>query len=340
MKKQFLLLATITLFAMNAHATKLRVNNTSNTTIAGILYNTLAAAYNAANAGDTIYIEPSPTDYTFSGDVTKKIIVIGTGYFLDENVGLTLSNVSSKISGAKVYGTGAGSLFAGIEFTDDVYADADNLVFTRNRFRTRLYFDEYSAIDNRSNIVFNRNYFGFPIQRNYNSGTFSNLIFSNNIFQYGLYLNNASGVFEGNVYTSGSPGAGYDGWSLSVSNFIIRNNIFAGGDVSVGSGNTFQNNICYSASTNYPSGSGNQYNVSMTGVTFVNSGTSDSKYKLKAGSPAIGAGIGGIDCGAFGGSTPYLLSGLPNIPVIYQLSVPANSNGNTLNVTLSTKSNP
>jgi hypothetical protein len=67
--------------------------------------------------------------------------------------------------------------------------------------------------------------------------------------------------------------------------------------------------------------------------------TTDSQYQLKAGSPAIGAGLSGEDCGMFGGNTPYRLSGLPNIPSVYFLGAPTTSNGNTLPVTISVKTN-
>ena len=43
----------------------------------------------------------------------------------------------------------------------------------------------------------------------------------------------------------------------------------------------------------------------------------DAKWKLKAGSPAIGAGVSGVDCGVFGGVTPYVLSGVP----LYRISM-------------------
>ena len=48
----------------------------------------------------------------------------------------------------------------------------------------------------------------------------------------------------------------------------------------------------------------------------------DAKWMLKAGSPAIGAGVSGVDCGAFGGVTPYVLSGVPNLPHIYEAAIP------------------
>jgi hypothetical protein len=67
--------------------------------------------------------------------------------------------------------------------------------------------------------------------------------------------------------------------------------------------------------------------------------STDGQWQLKTGSPAIGAGLSGEDCGIFGGNTPYHLSGLPATPSIYLLSSPAASNGPTLPVTISVKTN-
>lgn len=44
------------------------------------------------------------------------------------------------------------------------------------------------------------------------------------------------------------------------------------------------------------------------------------------------------DLGMFAGTDPYKLACQPGIPSIYQLSIPATATGNTLNITVSTKS--
>jgi len=68
---------------------------------------------------------------------------------------------------------------------------------------------------------------------------------------------------------------------------------------------------------------GNQINVDMNAV-FTYSGSTDGQYTLLPSSPAVGAGLGGVDCGAFGVPSPYVLSGMPaNIPSIYLLNAPA-----------------
>ena len=69
-------------------------------------------------------------------------------------------------------------------------------------------------------------------------------------------------------------------------------------------------------------------------------GQFDAWFKLKTGTnPAVGGGQGGADIGATGSLTGYgyHFGGLPAIPAIYQLNQAVN--GNTLNVTLGTRSN-
>ena len=57
-------------------------------------------------------------------------------------------------------------------------------------------------------------------------------------------------------------------------------------------------------------------------------------FQLKDGSPAKNAAYDGGDCGAFGGSTPYIICGRPQgIPYITDVEVPAQPKDNKLTVT-------
>jgi len=68
-------------------------------------------------------------------------------------------------------------------------------------------------------------------------------------------------------------------------------------------------------------------------------------FKLKAGSPALGAGYGStaqnpVDAGMYGGSTPYVLSGIPAIPSIYFFAnQPVGSNSDPIDVQIKVRSN-
>ena len=81
----------------------------------------------------------------------------------------------------------------------------------------------------------------------------------------------------------------------------------------------------------------NQNSVGYAAI-FTYTGSDDGKFTLKASpSPARAAGTAGVDCGIFGGTQPYILSGIPNAPTIYNLN--STVSGTNLNVTLGTKSN-
>jgi hypothetical protein len=58
-------------------------------------------------------------------------------------------------------------------------------------------------------------------------------------------------------------------------------------------------------------------------------GGPETKFHLIEGSPAIGYGQYGVDCGAFGADAPYVLSGLPPIPHIFETNIPVSGTSNS-----------
>lgn len=89
-------------------------------------------------------------------------------------------------------------------------------------------------------------------------------------------------------------------------------------------------------STQFPATDGNLQNVNMTAL-FVDLANND--YHLAANSPAIGAGHNGTDCGVYGGDLGFVDKGIPGLPYIYFLDVPAvASKKEGLKVTVKAKS--
>jgi hypothetical protein len=301
----------------SSYATKWRVNNSG----VPADFASMQAANDATLvlAGDTVYLESSSVSY---GALTtsKKLIVIGPGYFLGENDS-TQANVAPAMIGICTFNPGAdGSVYMGVSFVDIMYVNASNILLKRVSAST-IY-----ITNNASNIMIT----GSFIYSLYIYSGSQNIIITNNIFSstqlYGYAINmnsGSSGTITNNIFQT----------NMTVFDCIFRNNIATG----VGSpynafteaNSTVQNNI--GADLQFPTGSGNQQNVIMTDV-FLLTGSTDGRWRLKSGSPAIGAGFGGVDCGAYGGGTPYMLSGLPNVPAIWLLDV------NGLNVTVKAKS--
>jgi hypothetical protein len=213
-----------------------------------------------------------------------------------------------------------GSVYMGVSFPGEIAINTSNILLKRvNAAPVHIGY-------NASNVMITGSYI-FSI--NVNDGS-QNIIITNNIFSDAQPLSYAIGMASS---TSGTVTNNLFQTGQIVYNCIYRNNIATGvgayynGFSAVNC--TVQNNI--GAQNQYPSGSGNQQNVDMSTV-FLLAGSTDGSWRLKPGSPAIGAGFGGVDCGPFGGGTPYVLSGMPNIPAIWLLDI------NGLNVTVKAKS--
>ena len=88
------------------------------------------------------------------------------------------------------------------------------------------------------------------------------------------------------------------------------------------SNNMVANNVCSGLQFPAPN---NLQNVDMNLVFDLSDPSFDGKYRLidDPTNPAIGYGLTGIDCGMFSGPDPYRLSGIPNVPAVYQFFAPA-----------------
>jgi len=330
MKKTIILtLCFIALIALNASAKIWRVNNTT----LPADFTTIQAAHDAANvlAGDTLHLEPSLVSYG-SLTSTKKLIILGPGYFLNLNANQQANPVTATIVSFTLNAGSSGTVISGLTITNNSYIKTGNITVSRNNFNDAIFLSyDYSY----SNVIISGNYILNAIGNSGSSNTtlITNVLILNNRFTYITLNSQFSGVLANNVIAN---------HSSTISNFTIKNNICIHPDNSPyfnGNYNVISNNICASQA-GLPVGNGNQTEVPMLTVFVGLTGhTNDSQYQLKEDSPAIGKGLSGEDCGMFGGNTPYHLSGLPNIPSIYKLSAPSFSNGNTLPVTISVKTN-
>ena len=319
--------------SLNASAKIWRINNT------GIPANFTSIQQandtSIVQAGDTLHLEPSPTTYG-TLIASKKLIIIGPGYYLNENQNQQQNITSAKITSFDLYPGSGGTVISGLKVTGNNFIRTGNVSINRNLLDGGIYLDNTTA-PSFSNVLISQNYFltnCVDVLTGSGSYTISNLIITNNYLPEYISLNaNISGVISNNVI----------GQFLfsNVTNFNIKNNIFYGNYSTYiqGASNAIFNNI--GISTNgLPANNGNQNGASILNLFVGNvNSTTDNQWKLSPSSGALGAGVGGVDCGMYGGLSPYVVSGLPPVPSIYLLTAPVNSNGNQLPITIGVKSN-
>lgn len=303
-----LVLMTVTL----ANAASWRINPNP---AAKAPYKTVADAMadNKVKAGDTLMLDPG---YHGAFSLSKKnMTLIGTGYMLDQNKGWAESMVSSTNN---VY-LSEGSKIEGVASIGSISASKDCII-------SRCKANEINC--NSSNVLIEQSLTYFARLSQYS-------IVRNNII-IGWVNGAEATTIENNVIVPSGNRQAIQG----CTNSTIRNNIvlntYSGYDnndipynayvidFNTDNNNTITNNVFSTpaeyANKNYSS---NYYVGATIESVFVNEGTEDARYMLRDDSPAKGVASHGGDCGAFGGSTPYVLSGIPRyLPHITEAKIP------------------
>jgi len=307
-KEIFSTIAIVLMTTLTAFATIHRVdNNAANNPD----FTSAQAAHDASLSGDTLYIAGSSISY---GNlvITKTIYIFGSGYFLNENPETQVKTVSAKFGEINFNAGSDGSLLTGFHFTGyTININANNITIKRN-----LHI-KIAVGNDKSNIIITQNYSAMTGPHTLiHIGSFcQNIIIRNNFFENTHPWRVISSQGSSSLEVQNNILNGY----IEVYNTLFYNNILRTVTY-IGAGNDVRNNICFGNPFG-TTANGNQANVDMTTV-FVGTGSTDGKWQLAPGSPAIGAGVNGEDCGMFGGDDSYVLSGLPNIPAIYFFDAP------------------
>jgi hypothetical protein len=337
--KKFLLFLSLCFAVVSAQAKVYTVDNTITANDAAkFLYSTLQEAHNNAAAGDTIYILGSTKDYT-GATFTKKIILFGPGYLLDQNSQTQGTSITAKVGEINLNSGSAGSQIYGIEFkvfSSGVDIAVNDIIVCSCLFTSDSEIYLRTGIKNVSitkNIFLGAN--KYPLNY-FSTPPAANILFTNNIVfgpfavqagSSGSIINN---TFLNNTFTINSGAT-----------FEIHNNILLGTDKTKIKLPTLNEHVTYNISTTdvFGSANGNQALVAETDI-FVGTGSTDGKYQIKANGPADSKGINGTDIGAFGGNSPYILSGLAPLPAIYELTTTGTGNATTgLTITVKAKGN-
>ncbi len=314
-----------TLIACTAFAT-IRIVDNSASAMTGA-YTTLQTAHDAAVGGDTLFVIGTNIQYGSLVN-SKNLKWFGPGFFLSENPETQANTGSALTTNIELSSGSEGSMIVGFQTHGTITINSNNIlvrrccVFTENS-------DYNFNFGSISNVVIEGCY-AVNSRIYYVYSSCVNLASSHNVTIQNCFLHEVN-ANEHTSIVSNSDGGPFTirnnvlYGSLSLYNSNIDNNILRAGTVTATSSG-IHNNLANS--TQFGSANGNQTSVNMTEV-FLGTGSTDGQWRLSATSPAIGAGLDGVDCGMFGGSNPYVLSGIPNLPTITFISAP--TSGSTLN---------
>mgnify|MGYP001099436525 CR=1 FL=1 len=369
MKRSILLFVATTIIAtiitQSSFAKIWRINNHSNydgSTLWGDNFGGTAAypvftqinqavAFGIVNNGDTLHVEGSTVTYVFA-TITKKLVIIGTGYFLTDNPNTSNNVLETKLARI-VFSAGSENsqligvdmVSAGNSFDRDVYIDVNGITVKRCRIEGQVVLGFPL-----SDVYILQNFFPNTVVSNAintNGNSFftppTDLIFNNNIcqktFTWGTPLANPTTLWpilqcNNNVF-DGPDNLANPNLAFSTSEF--KNNILmptnAKVNITASAGNVSYN--IGTLSTQFGTADNNLVIAGISAI-FVTSASPDGAYQVADASAADNSGSDGTDRGAFGGLaviSRYTLSGLAAIPVVYEITSPG-ATSTTLPVTI------
>ena len=302
MKKTVLFLAA-GILSLAANARILRVNNTSG---GSTPYTTIAAALEAATDGDTIMVDASGTAYD-NPNIEKSIVLLGPGYNLIKN-GITEEGASCAQMGdhdtKSVTVTAPGVVIKGMTFSSSLYIQTEKVVVNKCYVSSNI-----SLNGDANNSIIHQNFVRYGI----GGGSYDYEIPSYVQVTNNITLGNISGIKSG--YIAYNTILVNDSYNLYTCRGCTIEHNWSQVELARYDGVDTNNNL----SDNYVSEDFAEFN----------------RYK------ADEADFAALDVparnsyGAFAGSTPYVLSGVPAGPVVQDLVVPARvEQGSKLQVTI------
>lgn len=359
MKKLILLAAAVT-FAFAANAKVWRINYDEN---ANADFQTITAACSSAKVAntDTLYCEPGNHAGSAGDNVIsrKGMKVFGPGWGFEPNYGGTSTIADARFS-ARV------RVAANNVYVSGIVGDGELEIATKRNVtldRCKISAVKASEIDTLNGVTIKNCYLGKIYFQGNNHKELKNIYITNNIFEsrertsyyhaiemsHYIMQQNVSNV---NILRNTIVFAPYNNSSstpIYVYNSLIQDNIIINPgdpekviDFATDRGNIIRKNVFSMsdgvANTDIISNFPDNYYVSATEAnTFTctqSTYRTEQYFQLKDGSPAKNAAYDGGDCGAFGGSTPYIICGRPQgIPYITDVEVPAQPKDNKLTVT-------
>lgn len=324
----------IGLFTISCWGTILTVDN--NVPSAG-QYATISSANNAASPGDTLYVMPSSVSYA-APYISKRLTIIGTGWTPHGYDGFFIRNTT--VDFHIYFGSdSSGSILSGFRVSGYInISGASNITIDKCNCYYITITNGTSPIEGitvqNCDLIYSQ---GYPIRLDGSSSSRSQAFrFVNNILvsNYGDVIDNDSTY---DVYLNGNC-------------YFINNTIIT----STTSGNLSQvppydgnavviNNIMTCSQQNSPSWNYNIYGIEALACVSADYHTVPGSVAIDAGHPNIAFNdLDGTrnDCGAYGGPTPFVDSGIPGYPAIYEINGPGVATPNeTIDIQIKAKTN-
>ena len=308
------------LFYLNSHAAA-AILTVDNRTVSAAHYQSLQAAHDAAADGDTLYVFPSGESYDAIA-VAKKLFIYGTGFDLpDEDL------FTTRIEGWMVFQEGSdGSLLEGFGGRFGVRIEANHIVLRRNYVEPLEVAESSVGILIVGNKILSGNpysgqvyadpHYGIVCEADTEVIAKNNIILVRDYFDHMAFHTQNVLYLKNNVIINYADNPKYQ--SFGSHGLVVINNIFYHPTFC---SSAFNGNIAHNISTGDVLPSGNIENVTMNELfesDFIIDSL-DNRFHLKTGSPAIGSGMNGEDMGIYGGDTPFVDGGAPDLPFINRL---------------------
>lgn len=366
MKKIILIGLAVLLLCGTVNATSWRVCSKPE---AGANFLSVAEAIASNNVftGDTLYVEPGHVELN-TITVNKKLYIFGPGYdFVGNNI--NVMNTDQAVFRGSIT-LDQGSMLYGTTHVGEIIVASDNAVVSncdiRNSIRTRcvsapkiqnciifgdIFFQQDFCSQGTSYITIQNNIIYGQIRGPYHYATIRNntIITSENvsdyqslnISQYQEYTSlrriENSQIYNNIIMNVSS------GYSAVTNENQTTDTLFWSELIieSLNEGNSFHNNVV--SCKQRPDFLNCIFNATVENVLVWNdANTLEEKYKHKANGPAVGAGVNGTTCGAYGavnGSRAYQPAGIPQYrPYIYDANIDETpSSNNTINASFKIK---
>ena len=318
-------------------------------------YNTIKAAIDAASDGDIIRVYPGTYTET-SITLDKPLLIQGTGFYVPHNYpenewGSPHAYITNEL---KIIGGAETTIIEGLSIHTLVLDYVSDLVIRRCNVKR-------GTFTQSTNLLFDGCYM---------TGAFYETGKSQFILWEGVELKFRNCLFA-NIYSSAHNTRifylrQFPFGNISLDNCLIRNRFHyydvLNGDKdlaiqftnsigltiqgriteSAGPGSIVQHCLFEASSCSHASATQNIFNITPSEelVGYPTSVPSfDGQYQLNETSQAIGFATHGGDCGLFGGDSPYVLSGIPSIPFIYDFNADQHgSTGGGIDVNIKVKS--